>query len=147
MDLQVVVGIALGVVVLWLVLLAIFWVLRPKDVSVRDLVAVVPDLVRMLRDIVRDPAAPMDVRVALVGLLVWILSPIDLIPEFIPVLGPLDDVVVAIVALRYVRRRLGVKAMRARWTGSDDGFALLGRVVGFQGNTPEDGHDPPDRAS
>ena len=147
MDLQVVVGIALGVVVLWLVLLAIFWVLRPKGVPVRDLVGVVPDLVRMLRDIVRDPAAPMDVRVALVGLLVWILSPIDLIPEFIPVLGPLDDVVVAIVALRYVRRRLGVEAMRARWTGSDDGFALLGRVVGFQSNTPDGGHDPQDRTA
>jgi uncharacterized membrane protein YkvA (DUF1232 family) len=141
-ELQVIVGIALGVVVLWVVLLAIFWVLRPRSASLRDLISVVPDLVRMLRDIVRDPTAPIDVRVALVGLLVWILSPVDLIPEFIPVLGPLDDVVVAIVALRYVRRRLGVEAMRARWTGSDDGFALLGRVVGFQGDTPEGGHDP-----
>ena len=85
----------------------------------------------MLRDIVRDPSSPMDVRLVLVGLLVWILSPIDLIPEFIPVLGPLDDVLVAVVALRYVRRRIGVEGMRDRWQGSDDGFALLGRVAGF----------------
>jgi uncharacterized membrane protein YkvA (DUF1232 family) len=141
-DLEVIVGVVLGVVVLWVVLVAIFWVLRPKGVPARDLLGVVPDLVRMLRDIVRDPAAPMDIRVVLVGLLVWILSPIDLIPEFIPVLGPLDDVVVAIVALRYVRRRLGVEAMRARWTGSDDGFALLGRVVGFRYGPPDDSHDP-----
>jgi uncharacterized membrane protein YkvA (DUF1232 family) len=141
-DLEVIVGVVLGVVVLWVVLVAIFWVLRPKGVPARDLLGVVPDLVRMLRNIVRDPAAPMDIRVVLVGLLVWILSPIDLIPEFIPVLGPLDDVVVAIVALRYVRRRLGVEAMRARWTGSDDGFALLGRVVGFRYSPPDDSHDP-----
>ena len=130
-DLRIVVGIVAGILVLWAVLLALFWILRPKGVSARELVAVVPDLVRMLRDIVRDPATPLDVRVVLVGLLVWIVSPIDLIPEFIPVLGPLDDVLVAVVALRYVRRRVGVEGMRARWRGTDDGFALLGRVAGF----------------
>ena len=124
-------GIVVGLVVLWAALLAVFWVLRPKDVPVRELVGVVPDLVRMLLDIVRDPSAPADVRVVLVGLLVWILSPIDLIPEFIPVVGPLDDVLVAVVALRYVRRRIGVDGVRHRWHGSDDGFALLGRVAGF----------------
>ena len=130
MDLRLIVGIVVGLLIVWAALLVIFWLLRPKDVSVRELVGVVPDLVRMLRDIVRDPTAPADVRVVLVGLLVWILSPIDLIPEFIPVLGPLDDVVVAIVALRYVRRRLGSDGLRARWRGSDDGFTLLTRVVG-----------------
>ena len=130
-DLRIVVGIVVGILVLWAVLLALFWLLRPKGVSARELVGVVPDLVRMLRDIVRDPATPLDVRVVLVGLLVWIVSPIDLIPEFIPVLGPLDDVLVAVVALRYVRRRVGVEGMRARWRGTDDGFALLGRVAGF----------------
>jgi uncharacterized membrane protein YkvA (DUF1232 family) len=130
-DLGVVVGIVAGVLVLWVVLLGLFWFLRPRGVPARELVGVVPDLVRMLRDIVRDPASPLDVRIVLVALLVWILSPIDLIPEFIPVLGPLDDVLVAIVALRYVRRRVGVDGLRARWRGTDDGFALLGRVAGF----------------
>jgi uncharacterized membrane protein YkvA (DUF1232 family) len=72
----------------------------------------------------------LDVRLVLVGLLAWILSPIDLIPEFIPVLGPLDDVVVAVVAMRYVRRRVGVEDLRRRWSGTDDGFALLLRVIG-----------------
>ena len=66
-----------------------------------------------------DRTAPLDVRVVIVVLVAWIVSPIDLIPEFIPGLGPFDDVVVAIVALRYVpatdrhRRR-----WRARWPGS-----------------------------
>jgi uncharacterized membrane protein YkvA (DUF1232 family) len=131
MDLRVVLGILIGLAVLWVVLLLLFWLFRPKGVPIRELVGVVPDLVRMLRALVRDPETPMDVRIVLVGLLLWILSPIDLIPEFIPVLGPLDDVVVAIVALRFVRRRVGVAGMRARWPGTDAAFALLGRVVGF----------------
>ncbi|HUR16181.1 MAG TPA: YkvA family protein, partial [Candidatus Limnocylindrales bacterium] len=58
------------------------------------------------------------------------ISPIDLVPEFIPVLGPLDDVVVAVVAMRFVRRRIGTEALMARWPGSVDGFALLTRVIG-----------------
>ena len=72
----------------------------------------------------------MDVRLVLAGLLLWIVSPIDLIPEFIPLLGPLDDVVVAVVSMRYARRRLGIEDLRARWVGSADGFAMLTRVIG-----------------
>ena len=66
----------------------------------------------------------------------WIVSPIDLIPEFIPVLGPMDDVVVAIVAMRYVRRRVGADDLRRRWSGSDAGFAMLLTVIGSD-RTPD----------
>ena len=66
----------------------------------------------------------------LIGLMAWIVSPIDLIPEFIPVLGPMDDVVVAVVAMRYVRRRVGVEDLRMRWAGTPEGFALLVRIIG-----------------
>ena len=130
MDLRVVAGIVIGLLLLWAAMLAVFWVLRPRDVPARELVALVPDLLRLLRDLVRDGATPLDARLVIVVLAAWILSPIDLIPEFIPVLGPLDDVVVAIVALRYLRRRLGSDELRRRWPGSDDGFRLLARVVG-----------------
>lgn len=130
MELPPVLAIALGLVVVWVALLAVFWRLRPRGVGVGELVAVVPALVRLLRDLVRDGATPLDVRLVLVGLLAWILSPIDLIPEFVPVLGPLDDVVVAIVALRYVRRRVGIDELARRWTGTQEGFELLRRVVG-----------------
>jgi uncharacterized membrane protein YkvA (DUF1232 family) len=129
-DVGVVVGIVVGLVAVWVVLLGLFFALRPKDVSVRDVLAVVPDLLRLLRSIIGDRSAPLDVRLVLVGLTAWILSPIDLIPDFIPVLGPLDDVVVAVVALRYVRRRLGIDDLRRRWVGSDEGFALLVRAIG-----------------
>ncbi len=130
MDLGMVIGIAVGIVALWAVLLLLFWALRPKGVPVRDVLRVIPDVLRLIRTLIRDGTAPTDVRVVLVGLLTWIVSPIDLIPEFIPVLGPLDDVVVAIVAMRYVRRRLGSSELRRRWTGTEEGFELLSRVIG-----------------
>jgi uncharacterized membrane protein YkvA (DUF1232 family) len=129
-GLELVVGVVVGLIALWVALLVLFFVLRPKDVPLRELLAVVPDVLRLLRSLVRDASVPLDVRVVVIGLIAWIVSPIDLIPEFIPVLGPLDDVVVAVVAMRYVRRRLGVAHLAARWTGSTDGFVLLTRVIG-----------------
>jgi len=57
------------------------------------------------------------------------VSPIDLIPEFVPVIGPLDDIVVAVLVLRYVRKRLGEDELRRRWPGTDDGYALLRSIL------------------
>ena len=130
MDLGWVAGVAVALVAVWVVLLALFWLFRPKDVPVREIVRVVPDILRLLRALVTDGGVPLDARLVIVGLIAWIVSPIDLIPEFIPGLGPLDDVIVAIVAMRYVRRRIGFDGIAARWTGSDDGLRLLARVIG-----------------
>ncbi|HUR16813.1 MAG TPA: DUF1232 domain-containing protein [Candidatus Limnocylindrales bacterium] len=130
MDLGLILGIGLGVVLLWVVLLALFWLLRPRGVSARELVGTIPAVLRLVRSLIGDRTVPLDVRGVLIGLLLWIISPIDLIPEFIPVLGPLDDVVVAIVAMRYVRRRLGSEELRRRWTGTPEAFAIVARVIG-----------------
>jgi uncharacterized membrane protein YkvA (DUF1232 family) len=129
-DVRLILGLILGVVAVWVALLIVLWVFRPRGVSVREIAAVVPDLLRLLRSLIADGSVPVEVRIILVGLVTWIVSPIDLIPEFIPGLGPLDDVIVSIVALRYVRRRLGLDALRARWVGSEQGFAVLIRVIG-----------------
>jgi uncharacterized membrane protein YkvA (DUF1232 family) len=129
-DLTWLLWLVFGLIALWVALLVLFWVVRPRDIPARELIRVVPDVVRLIRSVITDRGAPLDVRVVLIGLLIWILSPIDLIPEFIPGLGPLDDVIVAIVSMRYTRRRMGLDALRARWTGSDDAFALLVRVIG-----------------
>jgi uncharacterized membrane protein YkvA (DUF1232 family) len=121
--------IILALVAAWIALIVILWLIRPRDVSARELVRLVPDILRLVRDLIADRAAPRGVRIALVVLLVWLISPIDLIPEFIPVLGPLDDVIVAVVILRYVRRRLGADELRRRWRGSESGWALVERLL------------------
>lgn len=127
---ETVIAVALAVAAVWAVLLVVFWLLRPKGVPVRDLLRIIPDTIRLIRGLITDRSAPLGVRIVLIGLLVWIISPVDLIPEFIPGLGPLDDVIVAVVAMRFVRRRIGSVELRRRWPGSDDGFTVLTRVIG-----------------
>ena len=122
-------GIVLGLVGAWLLLLVVLWWIRPRDVRAFELVRLVPDVLRLTRDLLLDRTAPRGVRVALGVLVVWLVSPIDLIPEFIPVLGPLDDVIVAVLVLRYVCRRLGQEELGARWRGSPEGWALVERLL------------------
>ena len=135
MDGGLVVGIVVGLLLAWAAFVVLLWLIRPRDVALRDLAAVVPDLLRLVRDLLADRAVPAGPRIALAGLLLWLLSPIDIIPEFIPILGPLDDVVVAVLVLRYVRRRLGQGELRRRWRGREETFELLLRVLGRETGT------------
>ena len=130
MDTSLIVGIALCLVAVWACFVVLVWVLRPRDVRLGELVRLVPDILRLVRDLLADRSVRVSVRLSLVFLLAWLVSPIDLIPEFIPVLGPLDDVVVAVIVLRFVRRRLGEDDLRRRWRGTTDGFELLGSIMG-----------------
>jgi uncharacterized membrane protein YkvA (DUF1232 family) len=123
-------GIALGLLAVWAVLVALLWISRPRDVRLAELVRVVPDVLRLVRGLIADSTVPLGARLALAGLLIWLLSPIDLIPEFIPVLGPLDDVIVAVLVLRYVARRVGLEGLRRRWPGTPEGFGLLSGILG-----------------
>jgi len=116
MSWELVIGVAIGLVAAWLAFIAILWLVRPRDVRLGEMVRVVPDVVRLARDLLADADVPVGVKASLIGLLAWLISPIDLIPEFIPVLGPLDDVVVAILVLRYVRFSLA-RARFATATG------------------------------
>jgi uncharacterized membrane protein YkvA (DUF1232 family) len=136
MDWRVLAGIVGSLVAVWALLIALLWFLRPRDASLGELVRLVPDLLRLVRGLLGDRTVPMGVRAALVGLLAWLVNPIDLIPEFIPILGPLDDVVVAILVLRYVRRRLGAEELRRRWPGTPEGFALLSGILGGTREAP-----------
>ena len=130
MDLTWLVGILVGLAFLWLAFIVLLWLVRPRDARLRDLLRVVPDIVWLCRDLLAAHDTPVGVRVAIVGLLAWLLSPIDLIPEFVPILGPLDDIVVAVLVLRYVRSRVGTGELRSRWRGTPEGFELLRSVMG-----------------
>ncbi len=85
---QSLVGIGLGILVVWAVLVALLFLFRPRGVAFGEVVRIIPDLLRLVRDLLRDRSVPAGARVALVVLLVWLVSPIDLIPEFIP--GPVE---------------------------------------------------------
>jgi len=133
MDWGMVVGIVGGLLAVWALLLLVLWLVRPRDVSLGAALRVVPDVLRLARGLLTDGSAPLGVRLALVGLAVWLINPIDLVPEFLPVIGPLDDVVVAVLVLRYVRRRLGDDELHRRWPGTEDGYRLLSGILGSGG--------------
>lgn len=124
--------VTLGVLIgLWLLLIALLWLHRPSRELVMPALQLLPDVVRLLRSVVADPMTPRSLRWALIGAAAWIASPIDLLPEFLPVIGPLDDVLVAVLVLRWAFRRLGTANLREHWPGTDEGFGLLQRLIGL----------------
>ena len=121
--------VALAVAV-WLVAVVVIWLHRPSRELAMPALRLVPDILRLVRRLMTDARTPRSVRWALVGLLAWIVSPIDLLPEFLPGIGPLDDLVVAVVVLRWAGRRVGVDRLREHWPGTGEGFDLLRRLLG-----------------
>jgi uncharacterized membrane protein YkvA (DUF1232 family) len=128
--LQPILVVVLIVLAIWAALVVVVWRLAPSQTSAMDVVRLLPDVLRLATRLARDPATPRSSRLALAGLALWIASPIDLIPEFLPVIGPLDDIVVAAIVLRWVGRRVGEDALRSHWPGTPDGFALVLRLLG-----------------
>ena len=77
----------------------------------------------------RDPRVPWYARLVAAGVLAYALSPIDLIPDFVPVLGQLDDALLVAAALAYVLRRAGRDVVEELWRGSPAGLASILRLV------------------
>jgi uncharacterized membrane protein YkvA (DUF1232 family) len=115
----------------WLALVLLLWLHRPTRQIVGVALRIIPDVVRMTRSLLADKTTPTSTKVALGGLLAYLVSPIDLVPDFIPGLGQLDDVVVAALVLRWIGRGIGVDGLRAHWSGSEEGFEALLRVLGL----------------
>jgi uncharacterized membrane protein YkvA (DUF1232 family) len=117
--------------VAWLILVAVVWLHRPSRELAGSVVRLVPDLVRLVQSLVADDATPLSVRIALGGLLLYLLSPIDLIPEIIPVVGSLDDVAIGALVLRWAGRRIGAEELRSHWSGTPEGLDIVQRLLGI----------------
>jgi uncharacterized membrane protein YkvA (DUF1232 family) len=128
---EVLIGVGIALVTCWLLLLVGLLLVRPRGGLLKEAVRVLPDLVRLVARMARDRSLPRDVRWRLGLLLAYLALPIDLVPDFIPVLGYADDAIVVAFVLRSVVRRVGVDEVRARWPGTDDGFAALRRLTGI----------------
>ncbi len=98
--------------------------------SARELATFIPHLVGLFRRLLMDPEVPRRAKVWVWVGVIWIASPIDLIPEFIPVVGPLDDVIVAGIVLRRLVRSSGPEVIRRHWRGEEGSLDLLLRLIG-----------------
>jgi uncharacterized membrane protein YkvA (DUF1232 family) len=125
-------GIAAALVVTWLALLVTLAVVRPRGGLLREALRLLPDVLRLVRRLYADPELPRGVRVRLALLLAYLAFPLDLVPDFIPVLGYADDAIIVTAVLRSVVRRAGLTALRRHWPGTPDGFTVLCRLAGLR---------------
>ncbi|MEU2610243.1 DUF1232 domain-containing protein [Micromonospora sp. NPDC007271] len=95
--------------------------------TLRDLAAFIPDCLTTVRRLRKDPRVPRRAKIAVLIAGLWVASPIDLIPEFLPVIGPLDDIVVVALALRYAGRQVPRDVLLAAWPGEP---RLIERLLG-----------------
>ncbi len=102
-----------------------------RSERLRALAGFVPDCVVLLRRLVSDERLSRWRRLVLAGLAGYLAFPIDLVPDFIPVLGQLDDAIVAALALRTALRGAGGAAIREHWPGPEASLAVVLRLAGL----------------
>jgi uncharacterized membrane protein YkvA (DUF1232 family) len=132
---QTVAGIAAGLLVVWVALVVVLYFVawRQDDpVTLRDALRLVPDVVRLVKRLAADPALPRGVRWRLSALLVYLVLPIDLVPDFVPVVGYADDAVILALALRSVVRVAGPEALERHWPGTPQGLETVRRLAGVR---------------
>ncbi len=122
---------ALGLLTTWLLLIALLAAWRPLGLDLGEAKRFVPDLVRLIRSLSNDASTGRGVRWRLILLLAYLASPVDLVPDFIPVLGYADDVILVAIALRSVVRHAGPDVLVQHWNGSLSGLAIVKRLAGL----------------
>lgn len=128
---RVLVGVGVSLAVAWLLLLVALAVWRPKGIDVAEAKRLVPDVARLLRSLATDASVPTGVRRRLALLVAYLALPFDLVPDFVPVLGYADDVVVIALALRSVVRHAGPEVVERHWRGSPAGLRVVRRLAGL----------------
>jgi uncharacterized membrane protein YkvA (DUF1232 family) len=119
--------------VVGLAVIAASWILlvllasRLPDGTLKDLAAFLPACATTVRVLRHDPRVPRRAKVAIGLALIWVLSPIDLVPEFLPVIGPLDDVLVVAIAFRYAARQVPRPVLLEAWPANP---AVIHRLLG-----------------
>jgi uncharacterized membrane protein YkvA (DUF1232 family) len=127
--LDVIISVSAALVLSWLALIVALAIGRPKGSLLKEALRLLPDLLRLLKRLTTDRTLPTGVRVRVALLFIYLAIPIDLIPDFIPVLGYADDAIIVVLVLRSVCRRVSLEELRAAWPGTDDGFVALLRLV------------------
>ncbi len=130
-----VVRLLIGIVVVfgltWVLFMAALILFTPKGINFAEAKRLVPHIVRLLRALAGDRDLPPSVRRRLGLLLAYLALPFDLVPDFIPVLGYADDVIVVALVLRSVVRAAGPQAVDAHWTGTIQGLSLVHALAGI----------------
>lgn len=117
-----------GTVLLWTVAVALL-VVSGRRSQARALAGFIPDCLVLFRRLLGDDRVPRSRKVVLVALLAYLALPFDLVPDFIPVAGQLDDVFAVALVLRFVLRSAGAPLVREHWPGPPESLAAVMRLA------------------
>ena len=129
-----IVALAIAVAVWLAAIVALYAFGKPR--AAHELVALLPNLLRLFRGLIKDPRVPRRAKVLLAFGALWLASPIDLLPEFLPVIGPLDDAIVAAVVLRYLVKHSGRQVILDHWEGQPETIDAVLRLFGRAASPP-----------
>jgi uncharacterized membrane protein YkvA (DUF1232 family) len=94
-----------------------------------DLVTTLPNLVKLLARLVRDPRVPRRSKMVVGAALAYVVSPLDLLPEFIPVVGFADDALLVAFALNHLVNVAGEEVVLEHWDGPRDLLEMIRSVL------------------
>ena len=114
---------------LWLALVAVLAIAGRRS-DARALAVFVPACVVLVSRLAADRRLPGRHRLLLVGLAAYLALPLDLVPDFVPVAGQLDDAIAVALVLRLVVRAAGSGLVREHWPGDARGLAIVLRLAG-----------------
>jgi uncharacterized membrane protein YkvA (DUF1232 family) len=117
--------IALGLIAALYALVVMALALAGRRTAAKEIAALLPNFVILFKGLIRDPRVPRGSKWLLAFGAAWVASPIDLLPEFLPVLGPLDDAVVVALILRHLLKKAGEDVVREHWRGEPATMDLL----------------------
>ena len=125
--------ISLAVIAAFYCVVLLVLILLGRRTAAKEVALLLPNVLVLFKGLVRDQRVPRGSKALLVLGAAWVASPIDLIPEFIPFLGPLDDAVVAALVLRHVLRTAGEDVIAEHWRGEPE---TLNRLLRFSARQP-----------
>lgn len=126
------VSVVAALLLVWIALVVVLWRSGRGMSGLSEATRLLPDLLRLVSRLARDPSLSRGVRWRLWLVLAYLASPLDLIPDFLPVVGYADDAVIVAVALRSVVRAAGSEPLVRHWAGSSSGLAIVQRLAGLK---------------
>lgn len=117
------------IALLWLALVALLLVLGRRE-EARALATFIPDCIVLVSRLLADDRVPPRRKLLLAALVGYLALPFDLIPDFIPIAGQLDDVVVVALVLRRFLRSGGEPLVREHWPGPERSLRHVLRAAG-----------------
>lgn len=125
-------GLGASLLLLWIAMLVILKISSrgSSQLSIKEALFLLPETIKLFWRLARDRQTPKKVRIGLLVVFLYLISPLDIIPDFIPVLGVADEIIVIGIGLRFVVRHAGASSLDKHWKGTDSGLVALKTLAG-----------------